>query len=517
MRRLLPLVGAFALAFYGCSGGTATNDDAGLDGATDATTDAASDAGTDAVQCHPTGVDTPDYTGSDNGFVDADCDGIDGTIANAIFVDGLTGTDASPGTMASPKQTIAAAIAAASAATPKKDVYISKGTYAEHVDMADGVSLYGGYDAAKSWSRKIANVTNIASPTSVGISVVSPTSALTIQLLTVTTHDAPSGNGGSAQGIRIVDASAGVKVQGCTVISGNGGSGVVPEPAPGAPGGNASAADGGASPCGSSGGTGGAAVNGISAGNAGGPGGGAAGGDGGTAGSAGAGCCIAGTGSAGGGGTKGGAGANGTDSSIAAPSIGTLLGDGSYVTADGTPGTAGTNGSGGGGGGSGGGDISGCPYTCGNDTSGYGGGGGAGGCGGGAGGAGGGGGASFGIVVVASTVTVDQCQINAGKGGDGAPGAAGGTGGSAGTGVGGGPAGGSAGGGGPGADGAAGGNGGAGSGGTGGPSICVAYFGTAPTYTSTQCTRAGGGAAGASGGGVAPKGLAGIDADVRGL
>lgn len=468
-------------------------------------------------ECHQSSTtDTPDYTGMDSGFVDENCDGIDGTVANAIFVDQVTGKDTNNGSMAAPKKTIQAGIIAGSAVN--KDVYVSKGTYNEHVDMADGVSLYGGYDASSSWSRAMANVTTIASPTTLGVSATNLSNAVTIQFFTVTTQDATGGSGQSVDGIRIAGCTGGVTVQGCTVSSGAGGSGVVPSPATtGAAGGNGSGASGGPSSCGATGGFGGPAVSGATGGDSGGMGGGPNGGSPGPGGSGGNACCIPGNGGPGGPGGVGGPGSPGADSNYTALTIGTLASDGSYTTADGAGGAAGTNGGGGGGGGSGGGAGSGCPLSCHDDTSGNGGGGGAGGCAGGAGGSGGGGGASLGIVIVGSAATIDQCQVNAGKGGGGAGGGSGGPGGSGGSGTGGGAGGGSAGSGGPGSNGAGGGSGGSGSGGTGGPSICVAYSGTVPNYTNSHCNRAGGGAAGASGGGLAPKGLPGIDSELRGL
>ncbi len=102
--------------------------------------------------------DVPEAT-----FADANCDGIDGDVTKAVFVDVFSGNDGNPGTMALPKQSIGSGIAAANAAVPKKSVYISKGTYGETVTMADGVSLYGAYDAAAGWSRAAVNTTTIAS------------------------------------------------------------------------------------------------------------------------------------------------------------------------------------------------------------------------------------------------------------------------------------------------------------------------------------------------------------------
>jgi hypothetical protein len=469
--------------------------------------------------CHiMMGTDTPDYTGQDAGFVDENCDGIDGTIANAIFVDTVSGNDANPGTMGSPKGTIQAGITAAAAASPKKDVYVSKGTYNEHVTMIDGVSLYGGYDASNAWARKLANITTVASTTTIGIDAVNLTKGFTIQFVTITSQSAVGGQGANSIGIRLVNDTGGATVQGCTINVGDGGTGVSPPtPSPGAPGPGGNGQSPGISSCYSGGGGGASVSGGGHGGNSGGPGQGPSGGTPGGAGSAGNGCCVPGNGGGGGNGGPGGPGANGNDSNVTAAQIGGLLGDGTYTTADGVGGQDGTAGSGGGGGGSGGGAGSGCPFSCGDDTSGFGGGGGAGGCGGQGGGKGGGGGGSFGIVIVGTGSTIDQNTIAAGRGGAATGGRGGAGGGSAGGGAQGGGGGGSAGGGGPGGNGGIGGGGGAGSGGTGGPSICVAYSGTVPTYSSGHCTRGGGGSAGGSGGGTAPNGLQGYDSELKGF
>jgi hypothetical protein len=140
-----------------------------------------------------------------------------------------------------------------------------------------------------------------------------------------------------------------------------------------------------------------------------------------------------------------------------------------------------------------------------------GGGGGAGGCGG-AGGLGGmNGGASFGLVSISSTVTLDQCEVtagsggNGGKGGNGEPGQAPGAGGT-----------------GPllpcnGGAGGYGKGGGGGSGGTAGPSVALAYVGTPPVYgADSQIVATGSGAMPGAGGtgGAGDPALAATDPNV---
>jgi hypothetical protein len=70
----------------------------------DGTPDAQDCAPRDA-SIHPGVPDLPDLS-----FVDSNCDGIDGTVGDAIFVSPV-GNDANPGTKTKPKQTIQAAVA----------------------------------------------------------------------------------------------------------------------------------------------------------------------------------------------------------------------------------------------------------------------------------------------------------------------------------------------------------------------------------------------------------------------
>jgi len=241
--------------------------------------------GSNGCECQVTNaVDVPDL-----GFVDANCDGIDGTIADAIFVDKVTGLASNPGTMALPMATIAAGITAAANTTPKKSVYISKGQYTEIVTIADGVSIYGGYDASNKWQRSLGNVTEIYSSTAVGITASGLTLPVEIQLFTVYESDASgvdaNSDGNSSIGVFILNASGGVTVRGCTLNAGNGAQGNPGAPVTGIGG----TGGGGYSPNGGTGGLGGAgcvggvqggqggnAVSGTVTGNMGDPGGGGA-------------------------------------------------------------------------------------------------------------------------------------------------------------------------------------------------------------------------------------------------
>jgi hypothetical protein len=448
---------------------------------------------------HPGAPDAPDLK-----FVDSNCDGIDGTETNAIFV-APNGKDTNPGTKAAPMRQIAAAVAAAAASG--KDVYAAAGTY-DRVELASGVGIYGGYRVGE-WSRSVALATSISGQPE-GVYGANAT-GVTLQLLAVS--GARSATSTSAYGIRLASSKA--ALQRVTVASGDGGAGssglVGVDGARGGDGarGAVGACDyderynyggrGGASPAGRNGGDGGkggsAGAKGHDAGDGavGIPGGrgGNGGGDPGYRGADGA------------NGSDGAAGANGGGgtSSTAAAGL-TWAGDPGQAGAIGAPGNGG--GGGGGGGGQGG------PFVL--DGSGNGGGGGGGGGAGGAGGgAGGAGGGSFGVYLFNSTVVVsDSSSIKSGAGGPGGVGGAGGHGGTGGGhGLGAVHCSKEIGNGGDGGFGGSGGGGGGGGGGAGGPSVGIFKAGastalvTGSTAVNGAAGPGGGGGTGGTGAGAA--------------
>jgi hypothetical protein len=456
---------------------------------------------------NPGAKDLPDLE-----FVDSNCDGIDGTEANAVFAS-PQGKDGNPGTKASPKRQIAAAVAVAG-----KDRYVlaAAGDY-DGVVAVTGVSIFGGYDAA-TWQRSAVRSTRIVGrPQGV---LADKATDVVLQHLQV--FGAAGSGDRSAYGIRAINgASLTLEKVIVTATSGIGG---VPGAAGkagenGANGANGNrgtgvnslgdcvsmsnstlfprsgGGEGGISAAGRNGGRGG--DGGAEGSNSGKPGGegkfGVAGGAGGKGGNPG------GSGKDGDpGGATGGAGGGGDGGTSA-----TAGAAASWRGSTGGTGRFGLSGNGGGGGGGGGGRGGALVF----DMAGHGGGGGGGG---GAPGRGGDGGefagGSFGIYLFNSTLTAEDSAITAGNGGDGGRGGnggAGGKGGKAGLGA---PVGtnactsfvGRAGNGGNGADGGA---GGAGGGGAGGPSIGVMRVGSAATLTSTTVKFGKAGAGGVPGGG----------------
>lgn len=364
---------------------------------------------------HPKAADLPDLA-----FVDSDCDGIDGTERDAVFVS-PQGKDTNPGTKAAPKRQIQAAVIAAAAAG--KDVYAAAGSYGR-VAVATGVGVFGGYEP-RTWGRAASLVTTIAGANE-GIYADGDTDVL-LQLLTV---EGSSGVAAelSAYGIRAINGSR-LSLQRVAVSAeegvggANGGDGT--RGADGRPGADGlpgwcdntyadptRRAPGGAGAFGRDGGSGGYG------GYDGTDGYGAAGAEGklGTLGGAGGAYGDPGTtgfsGHHGAAGLGGARGVGGTSSTAGARA--TWIGDAGDIGQYGTPGM-------GGGGGGGGGGQTGIFVTDGQGN--FGGGGGGGGAPGERGEGGGYGGGSFGIYLYDSTLTAEGGSIRTGPGGKAAPGA----------------------------------------------------------------------------------------------
>ncbi len=486
-----------------------------------ATADGVSDFGTLTVVPNSS-PDPPD----DN-FVDTNGDGIDGEIARAVFV-ATSGSDANPGTITQPKATIGAGIAAAVADPAKNQVYISSGLYVETVQLADGIHLYGGYNAAAAWARSFSNTATIQGDTTavIGRNITQIAQVVFVDLLTIESADNMVA-GGNSTGIYLENSDL-VVLRNLTINAGSGGPGAPGQVGnPGAPGLDGQA---GTIPVG---GLGGDTVTGVTPSGKGGDGGNGATtfpADGGTGGD---GLPQPGGGLGGLGGPDpapgdpdacpidgfpGDPGMPGSFGLDGTPGPG---GDGNGNVVGGywagSPGSAGTPGAPGFGGGAGGGGSAGRLLTgamvCLPVFGGGGGGGGSGGQGGDPGDPGDGGGGSFGVFAYNSAVQIDASTITAGDGGSGGQGASGGAGGPGGIGgmgsVGdsnqgmppfGGP-------GGDGSDGGAGGIGGPGGGGGGGVSFAVYRAGTSPNPdidVNTVLTAGMGGA-----GGTAPGGNAG--------
>jgi hypothetical protein len=459
------------------------------DGAPDA-----KDCGPRDASIHPGAPDRPELS-----FVDSNCDGIDGTESDSVFVS-PNGDDANPGTKEKPKRWLEAAVTAA-AADRKHAVLVAAGTY-DAVGVVSGVGIYGGY-VPDNWSvRSAALVTQIFGEPE-GVYAVRATD-VELELLSIKAGSAGQA-GASAYGIRAVQGSE-LHLRRVTVTAGPGSVGATGEPgAAGRPGGDGQPGAKGA--CDSSvkapGGAGGLSPVGRDGGK---------GGDGRyEQGGLNGGVGIVGT-PGGKGGKDGISGVSGLPGAPGAPGAGGASGHGAtssttlaretWKGAPGGEGIYGAPGNGGGGGGAGGGQDD---FISINGTGNGGGGGGGGGEGGRGGGGGFGGGGSFGVYLVDSTIVAEQSSITSGAGGTGGRGGAGGPGGAGGRqGFGYHYCGSEIGDGARGGDGGRGGQGGGGGGGAGGPSIGIFKLGTAKaTLTDTKVAfgaRGPGGVSGPGGG-----------------
>jgi len=479
---------------------------------------------------HPGAADDPDPS-----FVDANCDGIDGTKTAAVFVAKTGVDDAGCGDFATPCLSIGQGQTRA-VALSRSQVFIGVGTYSEVVQLVSGVNLFGGYStnfASRSlFDRALINGSAEHAAgiryTVLGEGITQPTSFIALMVqggnATGTLAD---GSGKSSAAVLLRSNTANVTISYARIIAANGAAG-----SSGAGGTSATqtaAADGGA------GGPADSFV--VSCDNtsrgAGGAGAGAGtmhGGGGGAGGTMDTGCDFSSTfpflpefdftaraGSAGSSaatvfsleGTPGAGGApcvSGQPGRDGRHIISGSSGPGGSATpsvvsgfaraASGLDGALGADGGGGGGGGGSGG--------CDPGTDSYGAGGGGGGAGGlrapGAGDGGHGGGVSVGVYLSAATATLSNLDITRGAGGHGGVGGFGGQGQPGGTGGPGGSGAGGSGAGGQGGDGSRGGYSGAGGGGSGGLSAGILKVAGAVTTESGINVAAGTGGTGGVGG-----------------
>lgn len=465
-------------------------------------------------RCMPGAPDEPDPAN-----FDANCDGIDGDAARAIFV-APDGNDSAAGTREAPLRSLRAALMRAST-SGKTQVIVAAGTYSDTMTLrlVDGVGIYGGYDRARMWSRGTGMTTFTGA--SVAIEALGLRSATTIARITIRSADATE-PGSASIALRAVDSGMLRIVDDATLAAGRGANGSDGSPgsagadgSPGGRGGNGSAdnqdnggaggAPGTNAMCpeadGGSGGYGGTNSTGFHGGDGQASRGGISGGAGASQG----GC----SGNNGGAGTS--ASTEGTRGMAGTPGAAQGRFDAmtyAYVPANGGDGSTGGPGLGGGGGGGSSGQTG---TFCVDGAGNGGGGGGAGGCGGTGGRGGMGGGASVGLLAIRSPLTLERVLIttagggNGGAGGTGGPGGAGGTGG-----MGGDAATGEIGRGGRGGDGSRGGEGGAGGGGGGGPSVGIWSEGMAPRAMNVMYRLGDPGRGGTSAGGTPAEGMRGV-------
>jgi CARDB len=157
----------------------------------------------------------------DMAFVDANCDGVDGVAADAVFVSATTGSDGAPGTRDKPRRHLTDAVALA-VKTGRSSVLAATGDYAGTLVVAPGVSVYGGYDPV-TWKRSKAAETVIEGANdatgSFGVKAQDAVAATTLQLLHVKSPT-PATSSGSAYGVDAVH-SPGLRLENLIVEAGN--------------------------------------------------------------------------------------------------------------------------------------------------------------------------------------------------------------------------------------------------------------------------------------------------------
>ncbi len=159
-------------------------------------------------------LDWPDLDGRD-----ANCDGVDGVLEETIFVDGASGNDLWPGTMAQPKASLKAALAEADKSPARKNVLVAVGTYPGPIEVPEGVRLWGGFLPAMGWGLADTEATVIEGDT-LGVKVTGAVATTVVGRLRIQTVDAWLA-GGSSQGVVAVD-SPGLALEGLEIWVGAG-------------------------------------------------------------------------------------------------------------------------------------------------------------------------------------------------------------------------------------------------------------------------------------------------------
>lgn len=99
----------------------------------------------------PEDLSDPNY---DPERADSNCDGIDGDVNKALFVDVYTGNDNFDGSIQAPLKTMGEAFSRLRNVSSSIDqIYVSRGEYNESIELVKNVGIYGGFDAARGWQR----------------------------------------------------------------------------------------------------------------------------------------------------------------------------------------------------------------------------------------------------------------------------------------------------------------------------------------------------------------------------
>ncbi len=162
------------------------------------------------------------HNGDGYGWCKATCSGRQTTSPNAIYV-ATSGDDGNPGTRDAPLRSVGAGIV--KAAATDADVYVSKGVYAEAgtLALAEGVSIFGGFDADDDWSRSPDNLTRVDVAAATAATAKGLAAVTVLDLLTLAGADAGA-PGSSAYGV-LASESDGLTIVDAVIEVGRGSDG----------------------------------------------------------------------------------------------------------------------------------------------------------------------------------------------------------------------------------------------------------------------------------------------------
>jgi len=174
----------------------------------------------------------------DANLIDNDCDGIDGSAENAIFVDQINGLYMAVGSKEYPVNSVKKALELASQSNPPKDIYLAVGIYEDPIVLEDGVGVYGGFNPADDWSRYAGNPEDNLEENTTRLNIMSEDESgniraivaselgtpLAVAFLSIVSGTNHNDNGGSSYGV-FVSKSAAVKVHNCDIRVGDGADG----------------------------------------------------------------------------------------------------------------------------------------------------------------------------------------------------------------------------------------------------------------------------------------------------
>jgi len=172
-----------------------------------------------AAWIHPDAEDLPDPD-----LEDTNCDGLDGDIDDAIFVHPDFGQDFFSGSPALPKRTLQAAIDEA-ANQGKSQILVSEGTYAEALELAPGVGVYGRYVFLGGWTRHAPGLqrAEILAPEAVAVHAEGIGAATTLAGLRIRAAEAGLDDGASV--VIFADDSPGLTLRDLRLATGDGATG----------------------------------------------------------------------------------------------------------------------------------------------------------------------------------------------------------------------------------------------------------------------------------------------------